>query len=104
MGRPKVEDEFQNELKLFTGLGANGILGFTILQPDGKTDKDLTGLTIKMRIMNALATVEIVAPITGTITSALDGEIEGRYAPCAELFFQVPQERGLANPAGTEHE
>ena len=76
MGRPKAEDEFGNELKFYTGLGANGAVGFTIFQPDGITPKDLTGLTIKMRIMNNLADTEVVAPITGTITDATAGEIE----------------------------
>jgi len=76
MTLPIIEDEFDNTLKFYTGLGANGVVGFSILQPDNVTPKNLTGLTIKLRILANDEKSEVLAALSGDITAPLSGAIE----------------------------
>jgi len=70
-----TDDDSGEKSVLFIGDGTNGTRKYHFVKPD-KTNLDLTGFDLRMRVKNAQGTADIVTEITLTITDATGGLAE----------------------------
>lgn len=74
-GIERLKDSQGNVVPLYNGLGRNGTLELVLKDKAGAII-NITGFTIKMRMVRSDFTTEIIPEQSATITNATDGEFE----------------------------